>query len=277
VKDKIKNLLKNAGIYYFLQGRYRYILSEIIGIKNKIQYSKYKGPGFKCNICGSSYSKFIPHYPAKEIEKAIIQNKVIAGYGENIYCPSCGSSARQRLVMAAFQSLIDINGKNILHFSPEKLVFDFLKKHANVVSADIEPGFYKIIDPKIKFSDATKLPFQDEEFDIVIANHVLEHIPDDRKAMAEFYRVLKKNGLAILQVPFSTTIPSSLEQPDINDPKMQEELFGQNDHVRIYQLSDYVNRLRHTGFKVEIIESEKLKTDESFVFQEYEEFILIRK
>src|SRR6266516_1450308 len=123
----------------------------------------------------------------------LVTNNVIVGFGENIYCPSCASSARQRLVVAALETHINIMDKKILHFSPEKYVFNFLKKRASVITADIEPGFYKIIDPKIIFADAKNLSFNDEEFDIVIAKHVLEHIPDDYRAMREFYRVLKKN------------------------------------------------------------------------------------
>lgn len=277
MKQYLKNRLKRIGAYYFLQGRYRLFLSEFERLKNRVQYLKFKGPGFTCNICGASYSKFIPHYPAEENKSAIIANNVIAGFGENIYCPSCASSARQRLVVAVFYEHIKTKDKKILHFSPEKYVFNFLKRQATVITADIEPGFYKIIDPEIIFADATQLPFKDEEFDIVVANHVLEHIPDDYKAMREFYRVLKKNGVAVLQVPYSLTIPVTLEQPGINDPQLQQKLFGQKDHVRIYQLEDYINRLEKTGFKVEIMTPDKLSLNKSYIFQQGESFLSISK
>src|SRR6266446_4537626 len=124
MKEKIKNLLKKFGVYYFLQGHYRNFLSEFERIINKNRYSKFKGSGFTCNICGASYSKFLPHYPAKKNKNAIVTNNVIAGFGENIYCPSCASSARQRLVVAALETHINIMDKKILHFSPEKYVFN---------------------------------------------------------------------------------------------------------------------------------------------------------
>lgn len=277
MKQYLKDRLKTIGAYYFLQGHYRLFLSEFERLKNKIQYSKFRGSGYTCNICGASYRKFIPHYPTEENKNAIIANNVIAGFGENIYCPSCASSARQRLVVAALDTHVKLNGKKILHLSPEKYVFNFLKKRANVTTADIEPGFYKIIDSKIIFADATQLPFGDEEFDIVIANHVLEHIPNDYKAMKEFYRVLKKNGVAILQVPYSLTIPATIEQPDINDPELQQKLFGQKDHVRIYELGNYIARLQQTGFKVTIMTPVELSLNKSYIFQQGESFLSIVK
>lgn len=277
MKELFKNILKRAGTYYYIQGRYRYALSEITRLKNKIKYSKFKGKGFTCNICGASYEKFVPHYPAPQNREAIENNNVIAGFGDNIYCPSCGSSARQRLVVAAINEFMEITNSKILHFSPEKYVFDFIRKRATVTTADIEPGFYKIIDPHVIFADATNLPFEDEEFDMIIANHVLEHIPDDLKAMSEFYRVLKQDGKAILQVPYSLSVAATLEQPDINNPDMQEKLFGQKDHVRIYQLEDYLKRLRKIGFRAEIIQPEQLTFHAEYALQKGEGFISIIK
>ena len=265
------------GLYYFLQGNYRNILTHAKRINYKIKYAKYKGTGFECNYCGATYKKFVPDYPAAENVNAINTNKVIAGYGENVLCPACLSTARERLIIALLKNEINITGKKVLHFSPEKNIYNFIKQHNEVVTADIEPLFYKIIDDKIKNEDATRLSFADNSFDVIIGNHIMEHIPDDEKALQEMYRVLKSGGMAILQVPYSTTIYNTLETLQINDPQKQAAWYGQKDHVRIYALQDYVSRLRNVGFKVELIDYGKLNAYYKNAIQPHEVFLSILK
>ena len=277
MKKSVKNILKKLGLYYFLQGNYRNILSHAKQINYKIQYAKYRGAGFECNCCGATYKKFVPDYPAAENVNAINTNKVIAGYGENVLCPACLSTARERLIIALLKNEINITGKKVLHFSPEKNIYNFIKQHNEVVTADIEPLFYKIIDDKIKNEDATRLSFADNSFDVIIGNHIMEHIPDDEKALQEMYRVLKSGGMAILQVPYSTTIYNTLETLQINDPQKQAAWYGQKDHVRIYALQDYVSRLRKAGFKVELIEYGKLNAYYKNAIQPHEVFLSILK
>ncbi len=277
MKETVKNILKKLGLYYFLQCNYRNILSSIKRINYKIQYAKYRGAGFECNCCGATYNKFVPDYPSAENAHAINTNEVIAGYGENILCPACLSTARERLIIALLKSEIKISGKKILHFSPEKNIYNFIKQHNEVVTADIEPLFYKIIDDKIKNEDATRLSFAVNSFDVIIGNHILEHIPDDKKAIKEMYRVLKPGGRAILQVPYSTTILTTLETPEINNPEKQSALYGQKDHVRIYQLQDYISRLQKAGFKVEVIDYSNLNAYYKNAIQPNEVFLSILK
>jgi len=96
------------------------------------------------------------------------------------------------------------------------------------------------------------IPFEDDYFDLIICNHLLEHVPEDISAMKELYRVLKKPGKAILQVPISKKLDITYEDFSITDPKQREASFGQFDHVRIYG-QDYKDRLESAGFKVERI------------------------
>ncbi len=97
--------------------------------------------------------------------------------------------------------------------------------------------------------DITDIGIESMSFDLIICNHVLEHVVDDRKAMRELFRVLKPGGLAILQVPIAMLTEETVEAPSITDPAERERRFGQSDHVRIYGL-DYPNRLREAGFFV---------------------------
>ncbi|MGI8951879.1 MAG: class I SAM-dependent methyltransferase [Chitinophagaceae bacterium] len=277
MKEFIKNFLRKAGLYYGIQGRYRSGLFYLSILSTRKRYIKYKGAGFTCNFCNKKYQKFVPRYSKKEDKVALEKYHVIGGDGENVYCPYCRSTSRERLILQMLKIEIDYRNKKILHLSPEKKIFDFLKQNANVITADIEPGFYKLIDKNVKYADATSLPFEKEIFDIIIANHVMEHIAEDSLAMKEIYRVLKSNGRAILQIPFSNSIPETIEEPFICDEKKQSELFGQKDHVRIYNINDYMNRLRKAGFKVKYISPEMLEKWKEYALQPCEGFIDCRK
>lgn len=274
MRENIKSLLKKIGVYHPLQSSYRSSLSAFRRIKFQIGYRKYKGTGFVCNYCGAVYSRFVPEYPDKDIREAIEGNAVIAGFGENVFCPNCLSKNRERLVKHVMESYIDFTGKKILHFSPEKNLHKHLSAHAHVTTIDLEPGFYKAIDSTIIQGDATRLQFADNSFDVVVANHILEHIPDDVKAMSEILRVLKKDGVAVLQVPLSTTLQTTIEDVTINDPKKQAALYGQKDHVRIYTLEDYTHRLRTAGFIVRVITPEELAKFRIHAIQENEPVVL---
>jgi len=98
-------------------------------------------------------------------------------------------------------------------------------------------------------ADLTELPFQDETFDCILCYHVLEHIEDDIKALSEMYRILKKDGWAIIQSPFDKTSEQSLEQNDVITPVDRKKIYGQDDHVRIYG-RDFIKRIESTGFVV---------------------------
>lgn len=249
----IKNILKAIGVYYPLLSYYHSRKFAARNRQYKKEYQQYAGSGYLCNVCGSSYSRFVPDLPSSENKNALDKNQVIAGYGEHILCPNCMSTARERLIIAYLKDKVNLEGKKVLHLSPERKVSIYLREKAAVTTADLMPEIYMSIVKDVQRQDATKFTFTDNSFDILVANHILEHIPDDRKAMREMYRVLKPGGLAILQVPYSETIATTIEEPAINDPAKQSALFGQEDHVRIFELNDYMHRLKSVGFIVELL------------------------
>ena len=277
MKELLKKWLKKANIYHPLQRFYRSSLSTIKKHHYRISWRQFRGKGYTCNYCGAEYQKFVPEYPTPDIAGALKAHSVVAGYGDNVVCPNCLSKNRERLLKAVIGEYLTIGGKTVLHFSPERALHRWLAREVTVKTVDLAPGFYRDIDPQIGFADATNLSFPDNSFDVVIANHILEHIPDDRSAMREIYRVLRGEGVAILQVPYSETLTTTIEEPAIADPGRQAALFGQNDHVRIYSLRDYLQRLEAAGFQVRLLEPQTLSPFRIYAIQENEAVILCTK
>lgn len=161
-------------------------------------------------------------------------------------CPVCGSFERHRLAwlyMRTETDLLDGRPKSILHVSPEKLMAQKLRKLRRVqyVSIDINPARGMVA------MDLTSLALPENIFDVVYCSHVLEHIPSDRAAMAEMFRVTKPGGWLLVQVPLGSG--STVEDPNVTDPLERERRFGQDDHVRLYG-RDLAVRLRSAGFEV---------------------------
>jgi ubiquinone/menaquinone biosynthesis C-methylase UbiE len=97
----------------------------------------------------------------------------------------------------------------------------------------------------------TAIQYPDNSFDAIYCSHVLEHIPDDRAAMRELFRVLKPGGWAILQVPLDSTRETTYEDPSITSFEARERAYWQADHVRLYG-RDYTAKLESTGFRVRV-------------------------
>ena len=192
-----------------------------------------KGSTFTDPIDGKSFRKFLPY-----------------GYGTqraNALSPSTLSLERHRLMWLYLKNETDFftAHKKVLHIAPEQCFLKLFKQQKNLqyITADL---YSPIADVK---ADICNLPFEENSFDVVFCNHVLEHITDDKKAMSELYRVLKPQGLGIFQIPQDLTLETTYEDFSITTPEQRKKHFGQYDHVRIYG-QDYFNKLRAAGFKV---------------------------
>ncbi len=214
----------------------RPILIKFSFLFSKLTSVFYKGNKYKCPVCQNEFRKLLPY-----------GNKGI----DNRLCPSCLSLERHRLLWLFLKEKTDFFERKIklLHIAPEQ---PFLKKFKNLsnleyITADLVSP---IADVKL---DIQNIPFAENEFDVVFANHVLEHIPDEHKAISEVFRILKNGGWAIMQVPLDVKRNTTYEDSSIVTPSEREKHFGQYDHLRLHGL-DFAQRLEKGGFKVEIID-----------------------
>ncbi|HEU4497452.1 MAG TPA: methyltransferase domain-containing protein [Flavobacterium sp.] len=192
-----------------------------------------KGKKYTDPIDGRSFKNFLPY-----------------GYGtqrSNVLSPSTLSLERHRLLWLYLNNETDFfkAPKKVLHFAPEQAFYKRFRSQKNLdyTTTDL---FSPLADVK---ADICSLPFKDNSYDVILCNHVLEHIPDDTKAMQELYRVLKPEGMGIFQIPQDLKREKTFEDNSITDRKERAAIFGQYDHVRIYG-RDYFDKLRSIGFTV---------------------------
>lgn len=229
---KLKKLFK-----LFLNLIPRPILIRLSYVVRPILAFFLKGNTYTDPIDGKSFKSFLPY-----------------GYGKqrhNVLSPSTLSLERHRLLWLYLKNETDffLAKKKVLHFAPEQAFYKRFRKMKNLdyVTTDLNSP---LADVK---ADICDLPFKDNEFDVIFCNHVLEHIPDDTKAMQELYRILKVGGFGIFQIPQDLDRATTFEDDSITDKKERAKIFGQYDHVRIYG-RDYFDKLRSVGFKVEEVD-----------------------
>ena len=214
-------------------------------LRKVISFALYFGNKYTCPVCKKSFRKFLP---ACVSEATVIYEKNVIGGGqrENSLCPYCNSTERLRLEYLYLQkhtNIFDTKNK-VLHFAPEHGFEWLFRKSKNIdyLSGDIEKGCAMYV------VDITEICFDDNEFDFVICNHVLEHVFDDKKAFEEIQRVLRPGGLVVITVPISLNSATTIETPTTSD-KERLELYGQKDHFRLYGM-DFSARLMSAGFDV---------------------------
>ena len=170
----------------------------------------------------------------------------------NLLTPSNGANARQRLVWHYLENKLNILHKkySLLHVAPELSYFEKLSKRKNLtyIAGDKMVSGYSN-QKGVKNIDLTNLSYKNNFFDLIICNHVLEHIQDDNKAIFEMYRVLKKGGKAIITVPINEKLSATYENSSITKVSDRIKHFGQWDHVRWYGL-DIKDRISKAGFFV---------------------------
>lgn len=211
----------------------RKYLQRVAGVGLNVLGLFYRGNTVVCPVCDHSFRKFLPYGRINPRPNAL--------------CPSCLSLERHRLIWLYLKDKTRFfdTPLDILHIAPEAcFIHRFEKLHGDkYITADIESPLAKVK------MDIHQIPFEPNRFDVVLCNHVLEHVNDDLQAMREINRVLRPKGFAILQVPFFNPVPEfTIEDTTITDPRERERLFGQADHVRKYG-NDYATRIEVAGLK----------------------------
>jgi len=200
----------------------------------------HRGHSVTCPCCGSSFDSF-----ARQV-------------APNRECWMCSSLERHRLLWLYLEGHPEMvrPGLRVLHVAPEPALRLRLEEIPDVdyVGGDVDQRFGSVR------VDVTDIDFPDDSFDAVICNHVLEHVPDDRRALRELRRVLRPGGWASLLVP-DVDRPATDEDPTVTDPNERLRRFGQRDHVRRYG-EDYVERLREAGFKPEVVQMNDVLADD---------------
>ncbi|MFT5735960.1 MAG: SAM-dependent methyltransferase [Maribacter sp.] len=193
----------------------------------------YRGTQYTDPIDGKRFKSFLPY-----------------GYErprENVLSPSTLSLERHRLLWLYLEQETDFFQKQlkVLHFAPEQAFYKRFRALTNInyTTTDLNSP---LADVK---ADICNLPFEANSFDVILCNHVLEHIPNDTKAMEELYRILKPGGWGIFQIPQDMNRATTFTDDRITNKKERAKIFGQYDHVRIYG-RDYFKKLRSIGFHV---------------------------
>lgn len=196
----------------------------------------YRGRGAECPLCGHTYRRFLPY-----------------GYvlpRENALCPHCLSLERHRLLWLYLERETDLfkTCPRLLHIAPEVCIMRHLKPHfaghpGQYITADLESPLADL------HFDVQHIPLADSSVDVVLCNHLLEHVADDRRALRELHRVMKPGGWGIILSPVDRDYEQTYEDDSITDPAERTRIFGQYDHRRIYG-RDYPDRLRDAGFEV---------------------------
>lgn len=188
-----------------------------------------------CAVCEHAVWRFMPYGKGSAgVPKLMAALDVVGSDPDHFECPHCGSHDRERHLMLYFQAtslFARINGAHVLHFAPEKRLSRLVAAAgpARHVRCDLYPSA-----PDIDRVDMLAMPFADASFDLLIANHVLEHVDDDLRALQEIHRVLKPGGKAVLQTPYSRRLRRTWEDPGIDDGAARLQAYGQADHVRLY-------------------------------------------
>lgn len=248
----MKKLIKKTIFYKIYRG--------LVVVKNRINILKYKSNGnedYYCIGCNRNWKSFkpFPYVWFKMLKNAGwkygLEEAETLNY-INYTCYGCGINDRDRMYLLYFKKILTNEEKyNIVEFAPTPIVSAFFKEYDTIThrTADL---FMEKADDKLDLQDLSL--YKNDQFDIFICSHILEHVKDDIKAIKELYRITKKGGHGIAMVPILEGVEKTLEDTSIKNAKLRMKYFGQSDHVRLYSKIDFIKRLESVGFKVRLLD-----------------------
>jgi SAM-dependent methyltransferase len=214
----------------------------------------------ECYICGEQFENFYKFHIQMSNEMAASHFRLVGSDVENFGCYYCNCNDRERHLFMYFDKLSlwdKFRNARVLHFAPEASLSNKIEqlKPSEYIKCDLNPreDWRKI--------DVSKIDFEDNYFDILICNHVIEHVPDYLLAIKEISRVLKDDGFAIIQTPYSELFYNHFEDRNINTDELRVSFYGQDDHVRIVSKRQFFEELSQY-FALNIVKNQSLFTDD---------------
>lgn len=226
-------------------------------IRRAWRISRAAGGTRECPACGRRVREFLP-FP-REVAELLArhgfrlpwESSAWETFNREAYtCPFCDATDRERLYALYLRERLapDLGaGLRLLDIGPSRPMTRFIRRRLRIAyrSADLcNPE----ADDRVDLADMRI--YRDGEFDALLCSHVLEHVPDDRRAMAELFRVLRPGGWGIVMTPIPVGKDRTDEDPGVTDVSERLRRFGQEDHVRIYSGADFTERLQNAGFRV---------------------------
>lgn len=243
----------------------RTLLQRVAGWMVPLVGVFYAGRGRECPVCGAQRRRFLPYGYVTSREDAL--------------CPSCLSLERHRALWLCLTRRSDLAfAGRMLHIAPEvcfrKRLREMMQRAGGeYVTADLESPLADL------HFDVQQIPLADGSADIIICNHLLEHVADDRRALSELHRVMAAGGWGVVTVPVDLSRESTFEDDSVTDPAERTRIFGQYDHRRIYG-RDYAERLREAGFGVEEVDIAATLSDDEcrlYAIRRDEPIYIVRK
>jgi SAM-dependent methyltransferase len=233
------------------------MISKVRKLLNNLKSLNNTKGDFECPVCDSTGVDMNPlpmHYFSEFQKHGFVHNIFLSETINFLHysCKKCGSSDRDRLYALFLRKYLkNKNNIRLLDIAPAESLGAFLRSQSNVNYRSMDLLMENVDD----HADITDMKiYKDGQFDFFICSHVLEHIPDDKKAMMELYRILKPGGKGIAMVPVNLGLSQTIEDPSCTDIPTRWKLYGQHDHVRMYSKEDFITRLRNVGFVVECLD-----------------------
>ena len=227
-------------------------ISEKLNFYWSIFSSRYIGSRKRrCNFCDNQFSKFLPYRDAKlEPDSFVSHLEIVGSNPKQFSCPYCFSTDRERNLLRFFDAFQVaeqfVAGKRILYIAPEMKFRTYLmsQRPSEILEGDLFPKANEI---RVDLED---IQFGSGHFDMVICNHVLEHVRDVNQCLKEIKRVLRVGGVLLAQTPFSAILSDTLEIKEAwGDPKFREAAHGQDDHLRVFG-KNFINFIESRGFEL---------------------------
>lgn len=213
-----------------------------------------------CVYCNQPVDRWLPFHINHDKLSFLGRLEAVGSDVNRFWCPHCRSHDRERhlrLFLDALSLLDCVRGGAVLHMAPETKLSEYIVSHGPslYITGDLNPA-----NECVRKIDMQNIPFPDKTFDLVVCNHILEHVDDAGVALQEMHRVLRPGARAICQTPFATRLTKTLEEPLLQSAEDRLFFYGQEDHVRLFGL-DLEDLIRQAGFVGRIVPHAEILPD----------------